>query len=109
VTIDIKEQSESATLLIIQDEMTVYNVLEQKNILLPHLKADKELKIDLSGVAEIDSAGMQLLIMMKRRAKSINNQLILVHHSQAVTEVLALFNLTSFFGDPVIISANWET
>jgi len=105
VTIDIKQQDGSTTLLVIQDEMTIYNVLEQKNTLFSYLKADQELQLDLSEVGEIDSAGMQLLIMLKKQAGRINNQFSLVDHSQAVVEVLELFNLVPFFGDPVIISS----
>lgn len=75
---------------------------------MPYLEADKELQIDLSEVGEIDSAGMQLLIMLKQQANIVNNQFSLVHHSQAVVEVLELFNLASFFGDPVVLSADWE-
>ncbi|NQY26114.1 MAG: STAS domain-containing protein [Piscirickettsiaceae bacterium] len=108
MTIDVKKQTESIIHLMIQDEMTIYNVLEQKHILLPYLEANKELQLDLSEVTEIDSAGMQLLIMLKQQALKINNQFSLVHHSQAVVEVLGLLNLASFFGDPVIMPADWD-
>lgn len=108
MTIEIKLQNGSVTRLIIKDEMTIYNVLEQKSTLLSYLEAGKELQIDLSEVSEIDSAGIQLLIMLKQQTLKINNQFSLVHHSQAVVEVLELFNLASFFGDPVIIPADWE-
>ena len=108
MTIDIKQRKGSFTLLAIKDEMTIYNVLDHKNNLLPYLEAGKELQLDLSEVGEIDGAGMQLLIMMKQQAQKVNNQFSLVHHSQAVVEVLSLLGLESFFGDPVILSADWE-
>ena len=108
MTIDIKLQNDSTTQLVIKDEMTIYNVLEQNNTLLPYLESGKALQLDLSEVTEIDSAGVQLLIMLKQQAQKINNQFSLVHHSQAVIDVLELFNLASFFGDPVIIPADWE-
>lgn len=108
MTIDIKHQDESTTQLVIQNEMTIYTVLEQRDTLLPYLEENKELQLDLADVTEIDSAGMQLLIMLKQQAIRINNQFSLVHHSQAVVEVLELLNLASFFGDPVVLSADWE-
>lgn len=108
MTIDIKQQSDSTIRLVVQDEMTIYNVLEHKNTLFSSLKADQELQLDLSEVSEIDSAGMQLLIMLKKQATIINTQLSIVDHSQAVIEVLELFNLVPFFGDPVIISSDWN-
>ncbi len=106
MAINVTEKSDSATHIMMADEMTIYTALEQKNELLPHLKADQQLQLDLSGVSEIDSAGMQLLIHMKQKAKELNNDFSLVHHSQAVVEVIGLFNLTSFFGDPIVITAD---
>jgi len=108
VTIDIKHQDDSTTQLVIQDEMTIYTVLELRDTLLPYLEENKELQLDLSDVSEIDSAGMQLLLMLKQQAVKINNQFTLVHHSHAVVETLELFNVASFFGDLVVLSADWE-
>jgi anti-sigma B factor antagonist len=109
VSIDIKQQDDSMTELVIQDEMTIYTVLEQKNSLLPYLEADKKLQLDLYEVSDIDSAGIQLLILMKQQAQKLNNQFSLVHHSSAVIEVLELLDLVSFFGDPVVLSANGDS
>ena len=46
---------------------------------------------------------------MKRKAQELDNAFSLVQHSQAVVEVIGLFNLTSFFGDPVVITADRST
>ncbi|MFT5852233.1 MAG: anti-sigma B factor antagonist [Colwellia sp.] len=108
MSITVNEQKEGLTLLTIQDEMTIYNVLEQKNTLSPYLKPDHKLQIDLSAVSEIDSAGMQLLMFLKNEAIRKQNELSFVHHSQAVVEVVEMFNLSSFFNDPVVILADWN-
>ena len=108
MSIAVNEQKEGLTLLTIQDEMTIYNVLEQKNTIYPHLKPDHELQIDLSAVSEIDSAGMQLLIFLKNEAIRKQNELSFIHHSQAVVEVVEMLNLSSFFNDPVVILADWN-
>jgi len=94
--------------LVVQDEMTIYTALEQKNELLPHLKVDSEVHINLSDVSEIDSAGVQVLMFLKQESQHKNIRLILIQHSQAVVEVLELLNLTAYFGDPIMISADWE-
>lgn len=106
MAINVTEQRDSATYIAIADEMTIYTVLEQKNELLPLLKPSHKLQLDLSGVSEMDSAGMQLLIHMKQKAKELDNEFSLVQHSQAVVEVIGLFNLTSFFGDPIVLTAD---
>mgnify|MGYP002685550585 CR=1 FL=1 len=63
------------------------------------------LELDLSQVAEIDTAGLQLLILAKREAAHLNKDLSIVAHSPAVRQTLDFCNLTAFFGDPVIITA----
>jgi len=108
MSIQAKENN-GITHLAIKDEMTIYTALEQKNELSQYLNTDHELHLDLSEVSEIDSAGLQILLFLKQEANRKNIILSLIHHSQAVVEVLELLNLTAHFGDPVIISADWKT
>ena len=49
--------------LTILEDLTIYNALEQKQQLLDALSATSRLELDLSQVAEIDTAGLQLLIL----------------------------------------------
>jgi len=109
VTIEVTQQKKGVTHLAIQDEMTIYNALEQKQHLSPHLQTAQEVQIDLSAVGEIDSAGVQLLMFLKREAINHGVKLSLVQHSKAVVEVLELLNLSKHFGDPVMISADWKS
>lgn len=106
MTIDVKAQQNGVTHLAIQGEMTIYTALEQKEALSAHLKSSQELQIDLSGVSEIDSAGLQLLLFIKRETSAQQMKLSLVQHSQAVVEVLELLNLSKHFGDPIVLTAN---
>jgi len=108
LTIQAKKE-DGITQVIMQDEMTIYTALEQTNELLPHLKIDSELQINLSAVSEIDSAGVQILMLLKQESKHKNIKLSLTQHSQAVVEVFELLNLSSYFGDPIIISADWAS
>ena len=101
------ELKAGVTHLVIQDEMTIYSVLKHKNTLEHYLQSAHALHINLEAVTEIDSAGLQLLLWLKQVALDKNISLQLVSHSEAVVEVLELLNLTPFFGDPVVISANW--
>lgn len=106
MTINVKNQGDTDTQIAICNEMTIYTALEQRNALSLHLKAEQTLQLDLSEVSEIDSAGIQLLIYMKKETNRLNKQFSLVNHSQAVVDVIELFGLVSFFGDPIIISSN---
>lgn len=90
----------------IEGEMTIYTAAAIKPELLALLDAGNEAELDLSQVAEIDSAGLQLLLLAKREASRAGKSLRLVSHSPAVVDCLDLCNLTALFGDQVILSSN---
>lgn len=108
LSIKVKQQDNQLTQLSIDNEMTIYTALELKQPLADYLKTNKDIQIDLSGVTEIDCAGLQLLLFLKREAIERQIKLTLVQHSQAVVEVLELLNLGNHFGDPIVISADWK-
>jgi ABC-type transporter Mla MlaB component len=83
--------------------MTIYHAAEMKKELLPCLELGTELEINLSEVSEIDTAGFQLLLLTKREALDSGRPMRLVEHSSATLEVLDLFNMSFYFGDPVIM------
>jgi len=89
----------------IEEDMTVYNALEQKKKLLEALHGCDELDLDLSQVSEIDTAGFQLLLLAKREGQKLGKTVRVTAHSKAVTELLDLYNMASYFGDPLVIPA----
>lgn len=91
--------------LSLAEDMTIYNALALKERLLSALEACQELELDLSQVGEIDTTGVQLLIMTKREANRKFKALRLVSHSAPVREVLDFYNVVAFFGDPLHIPA----
>lgn len=54
----------------------------------------------------MDSAGLQILLLLKREALKAGKQLSISGHSPAVRQILDLCNLVGVFGDPMIIPAN---
>lgn len=91
--------------LRIEGEMTIYTAAELKQRLVGALNAGGDLEIDLSDVSEIDSAGLQLLILAKREGTRRNKNVGLTGHSAAVIECLDLCNITAEFGDQVVLAA----
>ncbi len=89
----------------LEGEMTIYTAAEIKPMLLSLLDDCSEPEIDLSQVSEIDSAGLQLLLLAKREASRIGKSIRLVGHSPAVVECLDMCNLTALFGDQVVLSS----
>lgn len=93
----------------IQDDMTIYNAQSLKETLLGYCHPGmQELQLDLSAVTEIDSAGLQLLLLLKVEALQRGFTLRLLRHSEAVIEVFELLKLSMYFGDPIVIPANWK-
>jgi anti-sigma B factor antagonist len=101
---DHSASDQTATLALAED-LTIYNASAQKSILLDSLGSAAGLDLDLSQVGEIDSAGLQLLILAKREANRQGKPLHLIAHSAAVLELIDFLNLGAFFGDPLHIPA----
>ena len=95
--------SQRVTLL---QDLTVYHALAQKQQFLDALAATTEtLELDLSNVSEMDTAGFQLLILLKNEAHRAGKQTTIVAHSQVVRSVIDFCNLAAVFGDPFVIPA----
>jgi anti-anti-sigma factor len=91
--------------LALQEDMTIYQAAEQKNRLLAALAGTDHLALDLSGVGDIDTAGLQLLMLVKRESVAQGKTLEISGHSPAVQQTLDFCNLVGVFGDPMVISA----
>ncbi len=91
--------------ITINEDMTIYNAAAQKRMLLEVLSDCEELDMDLSQVSEMDTADFQILLLSKREALKANKTVRLTAHSKAVTELLDLYNMASYFGDPMVIPA----
>lgn len=85
-------------------ELTIYTAAEQKEKLLALVTGNPHGMLDLSAVTEVDSAGLQLLIMSKLEAERVEHRIEFVNHSDAIIEVIELCNLSGLFDDPVILS-----
>lgn len=85
--------------LLIEGELTIYTASELKGRLLEALESQESLLIDLSQVSEIDTAGLQLLLMVRREAGERGVSVVFAGHSHAVTECLELCNLSTVLGE----------
>jgi anti-anti-sigma factor len=89
--------------LQIQGELSIYRADELKSALIEPLQSGVRLVVDLAAVTELDTCGLQLLMLAKRTAKAVGAELHLVDHSPAVIEVFELLNVAAFFGDHLVI------
>jgi anti-anti-sigma factor len=94
--------------LTLDGELTIFTATERKPQLLAFLNSGDALEINLANVAEIDTAGLQLLVLLKREAARAGKNLSFAMHSKVVLEMLELTNLTGTFGDQVVLAHNEE-
>lgn len=85
--------------IALEGELSIYRAADVKALLQMELKRCAALEVDLAGVTEIDSAGVQVLILAKLMARDESRELRLVHHSDAVREVFGRLALERWFGD----------
>lgn len=98
------EQDAQQSVLYIEGELSIYRAEELKHTLLAALEQSAALEVNLAGVTEFDTAGVQLLMLAKETARARHGELRLVAHSPAVVEVFELINLGAYFGDPLVIA-----
>lgn len=94
-----------AARVALASDLTIYQAAEHKEVLLQALADAEHLELDLSAVGDIDTAGLQLLILLKREARARGRQVTITNHSTAVRQVIDFCNLAAAFGDPMVIPA----
>lgn len=87
----------TSTIVFIEGEMTIYRARVLKLLLQAQLASAEQIDLDLAGVSEIDSAGLQLLLVAKQSAMANRQQLQLVAPSDAVRDLLNLTGLAAYF------------
>lgn len=90
----------------LEGELTIYHVAELKSELLDMLDRCTQMNIHLDKISEIDTAGLQLLMLVKQESSRAQKHVFLIDHSPPVLELIDLFGLTAFFGDPVFIKSH---
>ncbi len=91
--------------LAVRGEFTIFTAAALKQTILDTIAGEpsSDIDIDLSEVTEIDSAGLQLMVMAKREAQAAGKNIRFVRHSDPVLDLIDLCDLSGFFGDPVLI------
>jgi len=94
---------DGVTNLALDGELTIYRAADLKVEVLEALRKAATLEIDLSGVSELDTAGLQVLMLAKQTAQAEQRTLRLAQHSPAVLEIFEMLDMGAFFGDAVLI------
>lgn len=90
-----------APMLYADSDLTIYHAQAIKQRWLEALRqTEGELALDLSQVAEIDTAGLQLLWLMRREARAAQRSFRIVAASASVADLLAFCRLTETLAAP---------
>lgn len=87
----------SETLKIV-GELTVFSAADLKPRLLAHLNGNDAPAVDLAGVTEFDTCGVQLMMLARREAVAAGKRLSFTGHSEAVLNGLTALQLSSELG-----------
>jgi anti-anti-sigma factor len=98
------EDNENLISISILNEMNIYSATELKTLLDKLIDDKRDMEINLDGVSEIDSAGIQLLMLIKQERNNNNLRLSLVQHSNAVLDAFEFLGLVSYFNDPILLT-----
>ena len=82
----------------VSQNLTIYEALSLKDVLLALPARATAIELDLSQVIEIDTAGLQLLLLAQRESARQGKTLRLGSCSPAVQELIELFDLAELFG-----------
>ncbi|KUL41404.1 STAS domain-containing protein [Actinoplanes awajinensis] len=78
---------------VFDDELTVVTAAEHRERLLATLGDGAGLRIDLSGIADLDTAGLQVLLVARNEGVRLGLPVEFADPSPAVAEVLSLTRL----------------
>jgi len=82
----------------VDGELTIYRAAELKPLLLALPPGDGAIELDLAQVSEIDTAGVQLLLLARREAQALSRPWQIGARSAAVDDALALLGLRHLTG-----------
>lgn len=103
--VDISSDKDKITVKV-TGEMTIYTASEIMQKLVTVADDEKKLECNVSAVTEIDSAGVQLLMLLKKERQRKGLEMSLTSHSDVVVEIFDLMGLTPYFKDPVLMTSS---
>jgi anti-sigma B factor antagonist len=86
--------------LALSGDFTLANAAVIKDVLIGALAQGPRLEVDLLNVTKLDTAGVQLLLLLRQEATERDVSLSWLGYSLAVEEVLDLLDLAHLLGRP---------
>lgn len=91
-----ESQEEGVCRVRIEGEMTVYHADPLKKKLFDIFFKNSELEVDLSSVRDMDTAGFQILMLLRREANMTGRRFRITSHSESTIQVVRLFKAENY-------------
>ncbi len=96
-----QKRQDDTCILFLTGDLTIYHAETLRNSIAAQFENCSRTAIDLSGIAETDTAGIQVLIWAKKESERKNHPIKLINHSPAIIRAIDLMGLIGFFGDKI--------
>lgn len=92
------KNNKSGTLLSIDGELTIYSIAQAKQELFDDYdNFVSPITLDLHGVSEIDTAGLQLLLFLQKMLSKDNKKIHLEKSNEHVDSILKNLDVATYF------------
>jgi len=96
MTINIKNSKGHSTITI-DGDLTIFQIADYHKQLVKQCESATSATVELNDEAELDTAGIQLLISLQRQFQSAGGDLTVSTTGEQSAKVIDLFNLSSQF------------
>lgn len=86
----------------LQDSLDISNVSEARDNILQLLNSGNAIRFDLSSMTEIDTAGVQLILAVRKEAQVQGKECRFVHPSPPVEDVFRALGRGGIFDESVL-------
>lgn len=86
--------------VVLSGELTIYDAAALRDRVMALLKGAKQLQLDAEAISEVDLAGIQVLVALRRKGDAQGIPVEIMRSSPALTQALQLLALSSNFGLP---------
>lgn len=90
--------ADGAARIALGGELTIYTAAELRDRLVAVVPRAERIELDTAAVSEIDTAGLQVLLSVKRHCEGEGKSLVCAEHSDSVRECIELLRLADELG-----------
>ena len=88
-------ETQNKRILKFEGALIIQHAAKVHQELLPLVDADRDIELDLQGISECDTAGIQLLVAARKTAEKIGRQLSIQKIPPAVGQAMATAGISS--------------